>query len=306
MVMIFALRISAGITSSIQIFTNILWRCGATVWPPWVNNSGGIPSGPALSLSLICFSQAAIDRTMHYKPPAHKACPRHDRVIHIEGLLWHRLHAQMKKARTFVPYVLVYLAPTPHYQWHEVIATIVGWWSCRERASSQHGHSVLWAPLGVVFPLRHLPIAGCMCGWQWPGHVLKPKGQRQLPTGPTHAPCPGYTAQTLGPAFRWPMARHAIPQCQNSIVTKVHVSMPRVHSSDVEVRILVAVISTTASPPRARLEPRKTLVLSKGNRRMECTTRPHGRGNINQHVQGRPTTATSWGVYKFEATACPS
>ena len=25
--------------------------------------------------------------------------------------------------RTFMPYVLVYLAPTPHYQWHEVIAT---------------------------------------------------------------------------------------------------------------------------------------------------------------------------------------
>ena len=36
---------------------------------------------------------------------------------------------------------------------------------------------------------------------------------------------------------------------------------------------------------------------------MECTTRPHGRGNINQHVKGRLTTATSWGVYKLEPTA---
>ena len=27
--------------------------------------------------------------------------------------------------RTFVPYVLVYLAPSPHYQWHEMIATTV-------------------------------------------------------------------------------------------------------------------------------------------------------------------------------------
>ena len=50
------------------------------------------------------------------------------------------------------------------------------------------------------------------------------------------------------------MARHAIPQCQQTvvricptIVTRVHVSMPRVHSSDVEVRILVVVISITAS-----------------------------------------------------------
>ena len=39
---------------------------------------------------------------------------------------------------------------------------------------------------------------------------------------------------------------------------------------------------------------------------MECTTRPHGRSNINQHVQGHLTTATSWGVYKLETTGCPS
>ena len=51
------------------------------------------------------------------------------------------------------------------------------------------------------------------------------------------------------------MARHAIPQCQHpvvsmcpTIVTIMHVSMPRVHSSDVEVRILAVVISITASP----------------------------------------------------------
>ena len=72
---------------------------------------------------------------------------------------------------TCVPYVLVYLAPTPHYQWHEVIATTVGWWSCRERASSQ----CLMSALGSCFPVS--PFAhSWVCGWQWPGHVLTPKG----------------------------------------------------------------------------------------------------------------------------------
>ena len=39
---------------------------------------------------------------------------------------------------------------------------------------------------------------------------------------------------------------------------------------------------------------------------MEFTTRPHGRSNLDQHVQGRLTTATSWGVQKLETTSCPS
>ena len=39
---------------------------------------------------------------------------------------------------------------------------------------------------------------------------------------------------------------------------------------------------------------------------MEFTTRPHGRSNIDQHVQGRLTTATSWGVQKLETTSCLS
>ena len=39
---------------------------------------------------------------------------------------------------------------------------------------------------------------------------------------------------------------------------------------------------------------------------MEFTTRPHGRSNLDQHVQGRVTTATSWVVQKLETTSCPS
>ena len=39
---------------------------------------------------------------------------------------------------------------------------------------------------------------------------------------------------------------------------------------------------------------------------MEFTTRPHGRSNLDQNVQGRLTTATSWGVQKLETTCCPS
>ena len=85
-------------------------------------------------------------------------------------------------------------------------------------------------------PFAHIWV----CGWQWPGHVLHRRAQRQLPAGPTHAPCLEYTA---------------IPQCQDTevrkcptIVTNVHVSMPRMHRSDVEVRSFEVVISTTASP----------------------------------------------------------
>ena len=57
---------------------------------------------------------------------------------------------------------------------------------------------------------------------------------------------------------------------------------------------------------KGKIGAKKTLLLSPSIRCMECTTRPHVRGNINQHVQGHLTTATSWGVYKLEATACPS
>ena len=56
--------------------------------------------------------------------------------------------------------------------------------------------------------------------------------------------------------------------------------------------------------PRARLDIRKHFF---SNRiiGVERTTRPHGRSNNSQHVQGRLTTATSWGVYKLETTSCP-
>ena len=60
------------------------------------------------------------------------------------------------------------------------------------------------------------------------------------------------------------------------------------------------------SDAKGKTGAKKTLLLYPSNRRTECTTRPHLRNNDNPNVQDRLTTATPWGIYELEATACPS
>ena len=87
---------------------------------------------------------------------------------------------------TFLPYMLVYLGS---------ISPLSVAQSNRDdrRVMELQGKAVVTVSYErpwELFPAS--PFAhSWVCGWQWPGHVLMPKGpERQLPAGPTHAPCP--------------------------------------------------------------------------------------------------------------------
>ena len=98
--------------------------------------------------------------------------------------------------------------------------------------SSQFAHS--W--VAGTCPYAEGPSASCLQGphmlpvWNIPPRHSVPPSVSLWPDMPFHS------AKTLksGNALR--------------IVTRVHVSMPRMHRSDLEVRSLEVVISTTASP----------------------------------------------------------